>query len=66
MQIKLTVGKLTVARPVRQMVDAEVAAGTFLLLPTLDHIDALSRLPDPHRDPFDRLLIAQPIHEREL
>jgi PIN domain nuclease of toxin-antitoxin system len=63
-QIKVGVGKLTVAKPVREMVDAEVAAGTFQLLPiTLDHIDALSRLPNHHRDPFDRLLIAQAIHE---
>ena len=34
------VGKLTVARPLREMVAAEVAAGTFQLLPiTLDHIE---------------------------
>jgi PIN domain nuclease of toxin-antitoxin system len=31
-QIKLSVGKLTVARPVRKVVEAEVAAGTFQLL----------------------------------
>jgi len=30
---------------------------------TLDPIDELSRLPNYHRDPFDRLLIAQAIHE---
>jgi PIN domain nuclease of toxin-antitoxin system len=58
MQIKIGLGKLTAARPVRQTIDAEVAAGTFELLPiTLDHIDALSRLPNHHRDPstaFDR------------
>jgi PIN domain nuclease of toxin-antitoxin system len=64
MQIKIGLGKLSAARPVRQTLDAEVAAGTFKLLPiTLDHIEALSRLPNHHRDPFDRLLIAQAIHE---
>ena len=42
----------------------ELDTGTVTLLPiTLEHIDALSRLPDHHRDPFDRLLIAQAIHE---
>jgi PIN domain nuclease of toxin-antitoxin system len=35
-----------------------------LALATLtEHIRALSRLPDIHRDPFDRLLIAQTLAE---
>ena len=43
---------------------AELDRGAIGLLPiTLHHIDALSRLPNHHRDPFDRLLVAQAIHE---
>jgi PIN domain nuclease of toxin-antitoxin system len=29
----------------------------------MDHVAALERLPPIHRDPFDRLLIAQAVHE---
>jgi PIN domain nuclease of toxin-antitoxin system len=29
----------------------------------LEHIDTLAGLPPHHRDPFDRLLIAQAIHD---
>ncbi len=37
----------------------------FGLLPiTLDHIGAIASLPVHHRDPFDRMLIAQAAHER--
>jgi PIN domain nuclease of toxin-antitoxin system len=28
-----------------------------------DHIFALKQLPNHHRDPFDRLLVAQALHE---
>lgn len=43
---------------------AELDRAAIRLLPiTLHHIDALSRLPNHHRDPFDRLLVAQAIQE---
>ncbi len=46
-----------------QMVESIVESG-FLELPiTAQHAAAISRLPDIHRDPFDRLLIAQAIVE---
>ena len=64
MQIKAGVGKRTLNQSIAGIVDAEVAHGTFALLPiTLAQIDKLSSLPNHHRDPFDRLLIAQAIHE---
>jgi PIN domain nuclease of toxin-antitoxin system len=41
-----------------------VAASGFLELPiTLRHAVAINRLPALHRDPFDRLLLAQAISE---
>lgn len=59
MQIKVTIDKLELGQPVLQTIRTEVARLGLSLLPiTLDHIDALSRLPLHHRDPFDRLLIA--------
>jgi PIN domain nuclease of toxin-antitoxin system len=64
MQIKINLGKLTLGKPLSQFVQLELDRGTFSLLPiTLAHIDELSRLPSHHRDPFDRLLVAQAIHE---
>jgi PIN domain nuclease of toxin-antitoxin system len=64
MQVKSTLGKLQLSRPAVELVQAEVDRAAIKLLPiTLQHIDALSRLPNHHRDPFDRLLVAQAIHE---
>lgn len=65
MQIKIALGKLQLGKPVVELVQAELDRTAIQLLPiTLGHIDALSRLPNHHRDPFDRLLIAQAIHEQ--
>jgi PIN domain nuclease of toxin-antitoxin system len=45
------------------LVDAVTASG-FLGLPiSLPHAVAVNRLPALHRDPFDRLLLAQAISE---
>ena len=64
MQIKAGITKLMLHQPVRTIIDAQLAHGSFALLPiTLDHVDALGSLPDHHRDPFDRLLIAQAMRE---
>jgi PIN domain nuclease of toxin-antitoxin system len=59
--IKYQLGKLRV-EPER-LVDAVSASG-FLELPiSLRHAVAVNRLPALHRDPFDRLLLAQAISE---
>ncbi len=64
LQIKSSLAKFQLQKPIREIVQREVDTGTVQLLPiTLDHIDGLSRLPSHHRDPFDRLLVAQAIHE---
>jgi PIN domain nuclease of toxin-antitoxin system len=60
LQIKSDLGKLTLVKLLPQMISEEVEAGRMSVLPiTPDHIYALSSLPHHHRDPFDRLLIAQ-------
>jgi PIN domain nuclease of toxin-antitoxin system len=39
------------------------AAGYELLVVTADHAAAVAVLPPFHRDPFDRIIIAQALHE---
>jgi len=44
--------------------EAAMAANRFVALPVkVPHALAVASLPDHHRDPFDRLLIAQARHE---
>ena len=65
LQIKINSKKITFRRPLLDAVQFEIDRGKFALLPiTLAHIDELSRLPSLHRDPFDRILVAQAIHDR--
>lgn len=60
LQIKVGLDKLRLQKSPRDLVQFEVDRGTVKLLPvSLAHVDELSRLPSIHRDPFDRMLIAQ-------
>lgn len=59
--IKQSLGKLKVPRQIFDVIDKE----SFFELPiSIKHTKCLSTLPDYHRDPFDRLLIAQAIIEK--
>lgn len=59
-QIKAQLGKLTLPKPLRVLFQEEQATNGFRVLPvTLEHVYALDSFPLHHRDPFDRLLIAQ-------
>jgi PIN domain nuclease of toxin-antitoxin system len=63
-QIKAQLGKLTLPKPLRVLLQEEQATNGFRLLPvTIEHIYALDSFPLHHRDPFDRLLIAQAYRE---
>jgi PIN domain nuclease of toxin-antitoxin system len=54
--IKTALGRL---RPTRTLEEAASDSG-FLELPvTFRHADRVTRLPPHHRDPFDRMLVAQ-------
>lgn len=60
MQIKSQLGKLVFNQPLAQLIEYQQQANNLELLPIkLDHIYALQSLPEHHKDPFDRLLIAQ-------
>lgn len=52
--------KLKLHRPLAEIItEQRQANGVQILVVTLDHVLALEQLPDHHKDPFDRLLIAQ-------
>ncbi len=60
MQIKQQLGKLTLRRPLEELLREHEEINGLQLEPViLPDILALSSLPPHHRDPFDRILVAQ-------
>jgi PIN domain nuclease of toxin-antitoxin system len=60
MQIKLQLGKLKLILPLAELIEGQQQTNHLEILPVLlTHVLALQHLPLHHRDPFDRLLIAQ-------
>src|ERR1043166_5356027 len=60
MQIKLQLGKLTLTLPLSELIQSQQQTNHLEILPVLlSHVLALQYLPAHHKDPFDRLLIAQ-------
>ena len=58
--IKASAGKLTVPLPMTELVATHIVGNAIKLLPIAPpHLDRLVTLPFHHRDPFDRLIIAQ-------
>jgi PIN domain nuclease of toxin-antitoxin system len=62
--VKFALGKLPLPMPPHEYVPTRMASSGTLGLP-VEHVHALqvSRLPLHHRDPFDRLLVAQAMVE---
>lgn len=64
-QIKSRLGKLDLVMPLAEIHDWIVDQEGWALLPVRwPHIRRLDALPSPHKDPFDRLLIAQALEEQ--
>ena len=64
MQIKIQLGKLKLRLPLKEVVKDQQETNDLTVSPvTLTHVLALDALPLHHKDPFDRLLIAQSIEE---
>lgn len=64
MQLKIQLGKLHFNLPLPQLIEDQQRVNGLQLLPIApDHIYALDQLPFHHKDPFDRLLVAQAIDE---
>ena len=62
--LKFRLGKVPLPLPPHEYVPTMLArAGFEALSVTAVHAAAVAALPDVHRDPFDRLLIAQALHE---
>ena len=62
--IKISVGKYTLDDDFETFMERQTAYSEFTLLPiSVKHAALVATLPFHHRDPFDRLLIAQAISE---
>ncbi len=62
--IKVNIGKLGLSADWPERFDAEMAANGIRWLPIEQaHCHQILALPSIHQDPFDRLLVAQAIHE---
>ena len=63
LSIKSGLGRLTLPAPAAEYIADKVRAGVRVLSVDWTHAAAVERLPPHHRDPFDRLLVAQSILE---
>lgn len=60
MQIKIQLGKLKLDLPLAELIENQQRVNRLEILPIgLEHVLALDQLPVVHKDPFDRLLVAQ-------
>ncbi len=65
MAIKQSTGKLSFGLPFRVFIEQQVSFNRIDILNiNLDHIEVVVTLPFHHRDPFDRLIIAQAMVEK--
>jgi len=64
MAIKISLEKLKLPLPTSKIVSDYLESGLKLLPITMAHIQTVENLPWPHRDPFDRMLIAQAQSEK--
>jgi len=63
--IKISLQKLDLGMPYLPFMQSQLAINLFEMLSlTLEHGAEVSRLPFHHRDPFDRLMIAQSMCEQ--
>lgn len=64
MQIKAMLGKLTLHKPLRQLLEDQFRQNRLRVLPVpLEPVLRLDALPPHHKDPFDRLIVAQAMTE---
>lgn len=63
--IKVSLKKLSIPTPVADFMTTQLKVNHFQTLPiTPAHLGVLATLPFHHRDPFDRLIIAQSMAEQ--
>lgn len=62
--LKMSVGKLTINGPFAEFILQQLTINQMTLLPiAITHLEKMIELPFHHRDPFDRLLIAQSMND---
>lgn len=62
--IKVSLGKYRLAQPLDEFLDGQIRVNRLSILPiAVRHVAAVAELPFHHRDPFDRLLVAQALTE---
>ncbi|MDQ3713935.1 MAG: type II toxin-antitoxin system VapC family toxin [Acidobacteriota bacterium] len=63
--IKVSIGKISLSAPFDVLFPHQLQINGFELLPVkVEHTSVITTLSFHHRDPFDRLLIAQAIEEK--
>jgi PIN domain nuclease of toxin-antitoxin system len=66
MQIKIQLGKLRLDVPLAELIREQQENGIEVLPVESSHVFAVETLPNLHKDPFDRLLVAQAIAEEAI
>ena len=67
LQIKIQINKFRFTDPLEIVVNEQIKTNGFQLLPVnFAHVLELGKLPFHHKDPFDRLLIAQANAEKTI
>jgi PIN domain nuclease of toxin-antitoxin system len=62
--VKTSIGRLWLGDDPKTFIDEQLEANAFGVLPIhLRHALVIAGLPDLHRDPFDRMLVAQAMSE---
>ncbi|MFM8286388.1 MAG: type II toxin-antitoxin system VapC family toxin [Planctomycetaceae bacterium] len=62
--IKIKLGKYALPQPYQEFMEAQLALNDFRILPIEPrHTALLTTMPFHHKDPFDRLLVAQALSE---
>ncbi len=62
--IKVNINKLTLPKNYEQFIDEQIKINDIEILPiSLSHLQIITTLPLHHKDPFDRLIIAQAIEK---
>jgi PIN domain nuclease of toxin-antitoxin system len=65
MTIKVSLRKLELSIPFHSLLEVEIPRSNFSILESrLSHLIELEHLPFHHRDPFDRMIIAQSFVEK--
>jgi PIN domain nuclease of toxin-antitoxin system len=63
--IKMSLGRLELSGRFDEIIPSQIDNNAMTMLPiSVDHLTRLTTLPLHHRDPFDRMLIAQALEDR--